>query len=108
MDQFRMKALEGLLDYLSGKQGGDLKDLLMAKDAPMEDSDPVGDKMELGLPDSDDQDMLGKPKGLSVEKVSVLGKPDMDSDMDPMQKPEDKDMGVSDDELDQLFSKFRK
>ncbi len=106
MNQYRLKALEGLLDYLSGVQGGDLKSLMDEPESPMP-MDPMAS------PDKDImEDGMGEdPKGIAIEKVSVMGKPGGVDDAlpeDPNEIQAKGDMGASDDELDELYKKFRR
>ncbi len=98
MNPYRMKALEGLLDYLSGLQGADLKSLLDESQKPTEG---------LPLEEEDPTTLDGTPKGLAIEKVSILGKPKVD---DPMSAPPEmpEEMNATDDELDELYKKFSK
>lgn len=106
MNPYRLKALEGLLDYLSGLQGGDLKSLMDGSQKPME-GDPIEESMESPKDEmmEDKMGMDGKPKGIAVEKVSLLGKPEVPG-MPDMNKEEGP--GATDDELDELYNKFRK
>lgn len=98
MDAMKLQLLEEILEHLSSSQGNDLKSLLDESKKP---------PMEMG--------MDGKPKGLEVEKVSVMGRPDMDPDekmkmdmdsSDVSQDPGEEDM--TDDELQELLGKYLK
>lgn len=113
MNPYRLKALEGLLDYLSGLQGGDLKSLMDGSQKPME-GDPMEESME-SPKDEMMEDKMGmdKPKGIAMEKVSILGaKPKMPGMPDEMESgpemPQEKGPGATDDELEELYNKFRK
>src|SRR4051812_25043644 len=110
MDPMKLKLIDELMSHLSGMQASDLKGLVdqakMAKEgSPMEEmSESPADEM------AEDS---GKPKGLSVEKVSVMGKPQSfddkakdaingmsdkgDESEDPMKAPGEEEM--SEDEL---------
>lgn len=106
MNPHRLKALEGLLDYLTGMQGGDLKALLDESKNPME-GDP---SMSMDMDDAPEME-VGKPKGISIEKVELMKKPmGEESMMDEMEDnapeiPEETE--ASDDELEELYKKFR-
>ena len=95
MNALKLQLLDELLDHLAASQGGDLKSLLMEKpgDKPMT---PLTDE-----PESPGVD--GDPKGISIEKVSMLGKPtDGDEgDITAPGKPPGDDM--SDDELEEML-----
>jgi hypothetical protein len=114
MNPYRLKALEGLLDYLSGLQGGDLKSLMDGSQKPME-GDPMEESMESPKDEmlEDKMGMDGKPKGISVEKVAIMGEkpklPGMPEEMEPgKEMPEESGPGATDDELEELYNKFRK
>jgi hypothetical protein len=102
-----IKGLEELQSHLTSSQGMDLKSLLDSSKAP---------KVELGeeLPDE-----LGKPKGVSISKVSVLEKPkqgfddkvneaiaSQDGDEKPSMLPDEDEM--TDEELEELLGKVLK
>ncbi len=102
-----IKLLEEAISHLSNSQANELKELLDRSRAPMEDAMDASKLMpgeeELGE---------GKPKGISVEKVSILGKkPSMDDKVEEAMKPEmDAKMvpgeeEMTDDELDELLKK---
>lgn len=114
----KQKILDEIMEHIGSSQGNDLKSLLDQSKMPQEDPmAKMGDPMDKG----DEMDEMGKPKGLSVEKVSVLGKPD-DSKMNPLSgqsddisdeltKPDDMSMKgdddeLSDDELEELLKKL--
>lgn len=117
MNTLKVKLLEELLSHLSSSQGMDLKSLLdQSKKPPMMEGSPEEEALE-----SPKDEMMedGKPKGLSIEKVSVLGKKPGTPGMDDMP---DKSGGVgvekagmdgmggddpemSDDELEELLKK---
>lgn len=118
LNPYRMKALEGLLDYISGLQGGDLKELMMnqeksetpedeAKEGPLVQA--LEDKMGTEMHDQ------GKPKGIAIEKVSIMGKPKpgMEAgkpmpDEEEVGEPKEDGMNATDDELEELYNKFRR
>lgn len=97
MDSMKMKLLDELLSHLADSQGDDMKSSMAMK--PMMDGkmggmmDKPEDPMEKEMP-MDDDDMSGK--GVSVEKVSLMGKPGFndkaDMAMKAMGKPGDEGM----------------
>jgi hypothetical protein len=122
MDALKMKLIEEILDHLSDSQGGDLKSLL-------------DDSKKASMPSMPDEEMEpdGKPKGISIEKVSVMGKkPSIDeiasgkdgSDMEEkMESPSEKEAEMkdpmmeakegdepemSDDELEEMLKSYLK
>lgn len=99
MNSYRLKALEGLLDYLSGVQGGDLKSMMDEPENPMEpppsmEGSPLEESME-----SPKDEMLedGNPKALGE------GDPGMADPKEIMAQGK-----PSDDEIEQLYKKFRR
>jgi|SRR6478609_5139084 len=100
MDPLKLKLINELMDHISTSQGGDLKSMLdeakMAKEKPM---NPL--------------DEATKPKGLAIEKVSVLSKPKPEIE-DLQKKPSpfgdstasDSEPEMSDDELKELLAKY--
>ncbi len=110
MNSLKMKLLDELMNHLSGMQGMDLKKLMDSeKDsgAGVGPEDPMADEMG------------DKPKGLAIEKVSVMGKPKMDgmddaaeeaSESPEMEAMEQKNGGeddeMSDEELKELLAKL--
>lgn len=111
MNPFKLKALEGILNHIAGLQGGDLKDLMMKKEMDETPSDEAKEgPLEQALEDKPENEM-GKPKGIAIEKVSIMGKkPGMDSDVEDVAKGSepDHDSDMSDDELAELYNKFRR
>jgi len=113
MNPYRLKALEGLLDYLSGMQGSDLKSML---DQPEQSETPEMEASESPEMEAIEKEgpmdgMFDKGKGISVEKVSVMGKPEGDQAMAEQDAPEmdvAKGSDASDDELEELYNKFKR
>ncbi len=107
-DPKKLKLIEELISHLEGSQGNDLGALVEESRKP---------KMDMSSGDSE-VDEFGKPKGVAIEKVSVM-KPEGDSDA-ALEKgmPElgsagmaDKPMGdsgdeMSDEELAELLKKY--
>lgn len=100
MNSMKMKVLEEILSHLDDSQGGDLKSLM---DMPAES--PEG---AIAGADSSEE-IPGKPQGMSVEKVSVMGgekDPSMD-DMADSGVPADagmpKEDDMSDEELEEML-----
>ncbi len=74
MNAMKMKLIEEILSHMDNSQGMDLKGLMDEAHKPKE-----GSPLEEALESPEEGAMEGdKPKGLSVEKVSILGKPDDD------------------------------
>ncbi len=93
----KMKLLEELLSHLSSSQGMDLKALLDESKMPKED--PMAEVSPL--------EEMDKP-ALSVEKVSVMDKPEMDASetMDKMaDAPGSEDEEMNDEELEELLKR---
>lgn len=142
MNGLKIKLLDELMEHMRGRQGGGLKGLL---DQSKKSMDPLGGALGEGSPLEEKsespseeamEDKMGmgdKPKGISIEKVSVMGKPKIpgismgrhhriaapgpkDGDLQSMiDKKTGGGMGVdpshdgsemSDDELKQLMSKY--
>lgn len=85
----KRQLIEELLNHLDSSQGSDLQALIEASKKPTDD--PMA--------------MDGKPKGLAIEKVSVMGKPGMD---DPgkggMPEPDADDLPGKGDEDSKLMT----
>jgi hypothetical protein len=110
MDSFKLeeliKGLEELQEHLSISQGSDLKSLLDKSKNPIE---PEIEE-ELG------ED--GKPKGIAIEKVSIMGKPknhddkvgeaiaEMGDEKDKKGMLSDDEEEMTDEELEELSRKF--
>ena len=102
MNALKMKLVEELMSHLSSSQGNDLKSLLDKSKAPMEEEMP--------------EEMMDKPKGISVEKVSVMGKPKgfdekADEAIESMDGEPKEDLmpgetEMSDDELEELLKQL--
>lgn len=95
MNPMKMKILDDLLEYLAMKQGSDLKGLMDEENKPPE--------MEM---------MEGEPKGIEIEKVSVMGKEPGDYDEKANEAmetavPEVNSDEPTDDELEELMMKLR-
>src|SRR4051812_21511193 len=96
--------LNETLSHLDDSQADDLKSLLDKSKAPeLKEGSPEEEASE-----SPDEEMAedGKPKGLSIEKVEVLGKPKNgldDAGSDDQKLPGEEEM--SDDELNELLKK---
>lgn len=117
----KQKILDEIMEHIGSSQGNDLKSLLDKSKMPqdMMEGSPKEEAME--SPMDEKAEMMGKPKGLSVEKVSIMGKPE-DSKMNPLSgksddladeltKPDDMSMKgdddeLSDDELEELLKKL--
>lgn len=112
MNAMKLKLLEELLTHLTSSQGNDLKSLLDAKKPEMAE-----------MPEEMDED--GKPKGIAIEKVSVMGKPKQSFDdkasdaiagfnKKPMEDESDEGMlesmggenEMNDEELEALLKKY--
>jgi hypothetical protein len=98
-----VERLNETLSHLDESQGHDLKSLLEKENMPkMEEGSPEEEASE-----SPDEAMSegDKPKGLSIEKVEVLGKPKagMSEDESNDKLPGEEEM--SDDELNELLKK---
>ncbi len=95
MNGLKLKLLGELLDHLSQSQGGDLKSLMDEEAKPPEEEvSPLEE---------------GKPKGIEVAKVSVLGKPKSFDDqageaMDQAVPPKEDE--PTDEELEELLRKL--
>lgn len=114
MNPLKLKLVEELMHHLGGSQGREFKGMLDASKMPKEGS-PLEEALE-----SPKEEALedGKPKGISVEKVSIMGKPAKaahmmggDEKMAPPAEMTPKDGGqaedeMSDDELRELLSKL--
>lgn len=89
MNSYRMKALEQLLDYISGMQGSDLKSLMESQ------SDIESPGMELSEEDAPQIEVTDPiPKGMDGEEV-IIQESSMPDDM-------------QDDEMEELYRMFRK
>lgn len=125
MDSFKIqqmiKSLEDIRDHLSASQGHDLKSLLDSSRKPADS--PISDLMK-PKDEMDDSELGAKPKGIAIEKVSLLAKPKQGYDdkvneaiAEQSRKPGD-DMDLSkklpgeeemtDDELEELLKRFKK
>lgn len=120
MNPIKMKLLDELLGHLNSSQGKDLKDLIdqmkmkEMKEKPMDEA--MESPEEQMMEDKLGTEMHAKPKGISVEKVSIMGKPKMDSnekeDMAIDDAPESMPgkmsdhEEMSDDELEELLKKL--
>jgi hypothetical protein len=73
MDVMSMKEkiLEEILDHLNGSQGMDLKKII--------DESKMKSSMEDGMKRKEGE--YGNPKGLEIEKVSILGNPEKGIDI---------------------------
>lgn len=90
LNPMKMKLLDELLEYLSDSQGNDLKSLAAPKAPdPLESPDPL--------------EKLGEhpPKGVAIEKISVMGKP-----KDGMPGEEGEADEPNDDELQEILKKI--
>lgn len=118
MDPRTLQILSDILKHLDNSQGMGLKSLLdnESKETPADEASESPDQealeQKLGLDDKDDEDkspmdsMPGmKPKGLSVEKVSVMGKDPKLAAMGGDDSGGD-DQEMSDDELEELIKKL--
>lgn len=136
MNGLKIKLLDELMHHMKGSQGMDLKSMLDKSKMPMEGS-PMEERAESPAMESmeDHSGMGDMPKGMSIEKVSVMGKPKIpgismgkhhriaapgpkDGDLQAMMDkksagvgPEspmkgDSDPEMSDDELKQLMSHY--
>lgn len=108
MNPMKMKLIEELMSHLDSSQGGDLKSMMdMDKNKAGVGADPLGEEEEM--------DEMGKPKGIMVKKVSIMGKkPEMEEgslgkmghEMNDVagvgESPEEE---MSDDELSELLKK---
>lgn len=70
IDPIKMKLVQELLDHLDSSQGSDLKDLVSQM------------KQKALNPVSPDDSMDGKPKGIQIESVKLIGKKPGMSGMD--------------------------
>jgi hypothetical protein len=91
MDAIRV--LEEILEHLKSSQGDDLKSRLDDSRKPMLPEESSEEEALEQPQEEEIEDQLGKPKGIEVEKVGILGKP---SEEEP-----------SDDELEELLKKLR-
>ncbi len=105
MNQLKIKLLEEAMDHLSRLQASDLKSKVDEMKQESMPSDVGAEEMPM-----DDMGMK-KPKGLSIQKVEVMGKPKvtgsdemeaMSADGDDMSGDEE----MTDDELDELLNKL--
>jgi hypothetical protein len=109
MNSMKLKLLEEILGHLSDSQANDLKSLLD------ESKNPPIDPLKKMAPEKEgDMDDKGKPKGISIEKVELMGKPraqlddlgdrdDMEDDLkDDLPTNED---DMTDDELRELIER---
>ena len=123
MNPLRLKILDQILSHMDSSQGGELKRLLEEKKNPLATSP---DKSSDTLPELPDElkDLKEKPKGIQVEKVSVIAKPknsavddkvddaiaESEAEKDPLKKskllPGEEEM--TDDELEELVGKYLK
>jgi hypothetical protein len=113
MNAMKLKILNELIDHLSASQGGDLKSMLDESKKPNPLASGDGDDEE-GLKDKFGNPI--KPKGIAIEKISVMGKPKPDiSDIvnkkAPGMFPEepegaDDEKEMNDDELKELIAKY--
>lgn len=100
MNPLKAKLLTDLIEHLSSSQGGDLKSMLDESKKP----NPLTESEEDPL----------KPKGIEIEKVSVLGKPkpeieDMVKEKSPGMFPdpvEEKEAEMTDEEMKELIEKY--
>lgn len=98
-----IKLLDELKSHLEMSQGGDLKSLL---DQSKMDDAKVG--VENPMEDSLETDAL-KPKGLSIEKVEVMGKPKLDEELSEQEDPKSLMPGeeeMTPEELEELLKKL--
>jgi hypothetical protein len=113
MNALKQKILDELMEHLSNAQGGDLKSMLDESKKPSLEMEGMGE---------------GKPKGLKIESVELMGKPkaSMHDDkvneaieeatgkkkMDPMSLEEEGESKIpgeeemSDSELEELIKKY--
>ncbi len=68
MSSMKMKLIEEILNHMDKSQGMDLKGMVDKSKEPLEEA--------LESPEEAALEGDEKPKGLSVEKISILGKPD--------------------------------
>jgi hypothetical protein len=95
-----VERLNEALSHLDDSQAGDLKSMLDDSKKP---SMIEGSQDEEGSESPSDEAMEdGKPKGLSIEKIDVLGKPGVGDSSDSKLPGEDE---MSDDELNELLKK---
>ena len=87
MDALTIKLLEELIDHLKGSEGQDFKS---AYDESIKPKAPLGVEGE--------EAMEGSPKGIEIDKISALGKPEEGCE------PGEKEM--DDEELKELLSKL--
>lgn len=124
MNPLKIKLLSEMLSHLDGSQGMDLKSMMDQEknetpmDEAMESPDKLalGDKLGLDKLDKPEDPMMGKPKGISIEKLSLMGdkKPMMDGGgVGPQGMMDDKGMDskgmddeMSDDELEELLKRL--
>lgn len=140
MHALKVKLLDELIHHMKGREGGGLKSLLDESKKPsasslLSEGSPLEEKMESPAEEAH-EDSLGlgdKPKGISIEKVSVMGKPKIpgismgkhhriaapgpkDGDIQALMdkksgggvgaEPSEGDSEMSDDELKELLSKY--
>lgn len=114
MYSMKEKLLNEILEHLSKSQGMDLKGLMDEERMPKKNPLASGEDMAM----EDDMMPDGKPKGISVEKVSLMAKPKDPMMKDPMEATSDESMDdamkaeampgeeeMSDDELEELLRK---
>lgn len=116
MNPLKLKVLEELLGHLSGSQGMDLKALLdEMKETPKEEA--MESPLQQAKEESEGTEMhepSGKPKGIAIEKVSLLSKPKSFDDKAneamneavPEKKGNDEEM--TDNELEELLKQYLK
>ena len=105
MDQRALKIIEELLKHISDSEGMDLKNLMSKPEEKpeMENVEDVVGKEGMEEPEEDEM----KPKGIAVEKVSIMGKPKMNEEMLGEKKEESMDE-PTDDELEELLAKLKR
>jgi hypothetical protein len=115
IDPIKLKLVGELMEHLHHLQAQDLKELLDKSRMPVKEPGEMpldGTKMADGSDYEDDLEhgSVKAPKGISVEKVEVIGKPAEDAEMvdaaspEKSIEPEEKDL--SDDELEELMAKL--
>lgn len=110
MDPLKLKKqlLDEVLEHLAGSQGKDLKSLLDEDRNPKPPIEGSPEEEALENP-SDEAAEDGKPKGIAIEKVKVMGKPTSFNDdaKDALDaKGLSGDQEISDSELEELLKKY--
>lgn len=93
----KMKALQGILDHMATLMGHDLKapmDMPMDKHHPPHDGNPLDPKIGI-------EHDLKKPE--PEKGIESMAKKE-----DSHEPPKEVDVGASDDEMDELYKKFRR